>query len=898
MTHRRPAARRSHPVVRVTAAGTNRGLSEQEALRRLRAHGRNVVEARPARSPWRHLLEQMTHFFALLLWAAAGLSFLAGMPALGVAIVVVVIVNGVVAFAQEHRAERVTAKLAELLPRRVLVVRDGLRREIDAADLVVGDLVVLRSGDRVSADARVTESHGLLVSSAALTGESVPSPVAAGERVQAGSFVVEGEAEAVVTATGSATRLGGIAELARAGRRPPTPLARELRRVARTIAAAAISVGLAFFGVALLVGIPLSDSLLFAIGVAVALVPEALLPTVTLSLAIAAQRMARRHALVRRLDAVEALGSTTFLCTDKTGTLTRGEMSVVEVWTPAGSARVAATGYDPSAAVELDPAVAPAVVRLAEVAAACSTGHAAERDGRWVAEGDPIDAALDVLARRLGVPSARAHARAEKRFPFDARRRCMSVIAGGRAFVKGAPEAVLDRCAHAPEEAAAAVTAMADRGLRVVAVAERRLAPDEDPRAPDEAERALDLVGLVGIEDPPRATAESEIAALRRAGVRVAMVTGDHAATARTIAREVGLLGPAGLVLEGADLPQDEARLAALVDHDGLVVSRASPEDKLRIALALRARGHVVAMTGDGVNDGPALQAADVGVAMGRTGTDVAREAADLVLLDDDISTIVVAVEHGRATYANVRRFLTYHLTDNVAEVTPFLVWALSGGAFPLALGVLQILALDIGTDTLSAVALGAQPPERGQLDRPPQTRRLLDGRVATRAFGVLGPTEAIVSMTAFLTGFATVGWRPGEPFPTGAELASASGAAFAAVVIGQAANVFACRSEHRRAGAVARRGSLFLAVGSAVALLLGALFLFVPPIAAVLSHAPPPLAAFGVALLAAPAVLAADALEKALHARHERRVRASPRAKTRATSTHAWPARWQTPST
>lgn len=753
-----------------------------------------MLAAPPGRSPWRHLLEQMSHFFALLLWAAAGLSLVAGMPALAAAIVVVVIINGLVAFAQEHRAERLTGQLAELLPRRVLVVRDGAPREIDAGDLVVGDLVVLRAGDRVSADTRVTEPHGLLVSTAALTGESVPSPVAAGERVEAGSLVMEGEAEAIVEATGSATRLARIAKLARASRRPPTPLARELRRVARTIAAAAISVGVVFFGIALLVGIPLADGLVFAIGVTVALVPEALLPTVTLSLAIAAQRMARRNALVRRLDAVETLGSTTFLCTDKTGTLTLGEMSVVEVWTPDGSARIAASGYDPSDAIELDASVAPSVARLVEVAAASSTGHAAERRGRRVAEGDPIDAALDVLARRLG-------------------------------------------------------------------------------------------------EDPPRATAASEIAALRRAGVRVAMVTGDHAVTARAIASEVGLLGPARVVVEGADLPQDEARLAALVDHDGVVVSRASPEDKLRIAVALRARGHVVAMTGDGVNDGPALQAADVGVAMGRTGTDVAREAADLVLLDDDISTIVVAVEHGRATYANVRRFLTYHLTDNVAEVAPFLVWALSGGAFPLALRVLQILALDIGTDTGSAVALGAQPPERGDLDRSPQARRLLDGRVARRAFGVLGPTEALVSMAAFLTGFAAAGWRPGAAFPTGADLASASGAAFAAVVIGQAANVFACRSEHRWAGAVAWRGSVPILVGAAAAVAIGGLFLFVPALAAVLSHAPPPLAAWGVALLAAPAVLMADALEKALHARSSRsRARHAPR--ERATSHRSLAAR------
>jgi magnesium-transporting ATPase (P-type) len=341
------------------------------------------------------------------------------------------------------------------------------------------------------------------------------------------------------------------------------------------------------------------------------------------------------------------------------------------------------------------------------------------------------------------------------------------------------------------------------------------------------------------------------------------MVTGDHPATALAVAREVGLSGPAARVVLGSDLPQDDAGLGALLDADGTVVARVSPEDKLRIARALRARGHVVAMTGDGVNDGPALQEADIGVAMGRSGSDVAREAADLVLLDDDFATIVAAVEQGRATFANIRRFLTYHLTDNVAELTPFVVWALSAGNVPLALGVLQVLCLDIGTDLLPAAALGAEPPDPRALGGPPDRRHLLDRRVLRRAFGVLGPAEALVEMAAFLATFAAAGWRPGEGFPEGELLAAASGAAFTAVVLGQAANAFACRSATRPPWRLRGRANPLLTGAVAVMLLTLLAFLFLEPLADLLGQAPPSAAGFAVALLAVPAVLIADATDK-----------------------------------
>jgi magnesium-transporting ATPase (P-type) len=351
------------------------------------------------------------------------------------------------------------------------------------------------------------------------------------------------------------------------------------------------------------------------------------------------------------------------------------------------------------------------------------------------------------------------------------------------------------------------------------------------------------------------------------------MVTGDHPATARAIAAEVGLLDadssePRGIVLEGKDLPSDEQVLGAMLDRDGVVVARVAPEDKLRIARALQARGHVVAMTGDGVNDGPALRQADIGIAMGLSGTDVAREAADLVVLDDDFATIVAAVEQGRATFSNVHRFLTYHLTDNVAELTPFVVWALSGGRFPLALGVLQILCLDIGTDLLPALALGAEAPNTRALARPPMGRHLIDAALLRRVFCVLGPAEAFVEMTAFVVALMAAGWRPGDTFPTGHALAAASGAAFAAVVIGQMANAFACRSATRWPGALGWTGNRLLLGAVAAELCFLCAFLLIHPIASILDHAAPPLAGLGVAVLTAPAVLLADTLHKRARAR------------------------------
>ena len=833
--------------------------------------------------PLRRLGRQLVHFFALMLWAAGTLAFLAGLPQLGVAIFAIVVLNAVFAFAQEGRADRASDRLRALLPMKVTVRRDGSDVLVDATVVVRGDLLVLGEGDRVPADATLVVSDGLRVDTSMLTGESRAQSFEVGDLLVGGTFVVEGQAEAEVTATGSHTRLAEISRLTVSGVAPASPLTIELRRVVRVISVIALSLGAAFAVVALSLGTSLSDGLVFGIGVTVALVPEGLLPTVTLSLAWGAEQMSHRQILVRELSSVETLGSTTFICTDKTGTLTRNEMAVVEAWTPAGGAAVTGEGYEPTGSLVGDDGALEAVSALALVAARCSTGRAVRSEGGWHPRGDPMEAALDVFARRAGhdTDADRARRPVSERHPFDPRRRRMSVVVDGQLLVKGAPDTVLPLCTSGvdpvpgrsadgvdPRSASEVLDRMEAKGLRVLAVARRRFGPGEPPSG-TEGERDLELLGLVGLHDPPRPDVVPAIEACRRAGVKVAMVTGDHPGTATAIADEVGLRRPTDPVLVGRDLPDDDDDLAALVDHDGVVIARVAPEEKLRIARALRGRGHVLAMTGDGVNDAPALHEADIGVAMGRSGTDVAREAADLVLLDDHFGTIVAAIEQGRATFVNIRRFLTYHLSDNVAELSPFLVWALSGGRFPLALGVLQVLALDLGTDTVSAVALGAEPPARHLLEGPPVRGRLLNRTVARRAFGLLGPIEAVGALAAFLVSFVAVGWRPGETFPTGDVLAAASGAAFMAVVFGQTANAFACRSSTRWPGSLGWTTNRLLLPAVGVGLAVSTLLLVVPPLADALGQLPPPLAGWAAALSVPAVLLGADAADK----RRRRRV-------------------------
>ena len=850
------------------------GLTTAEAAALLRDDGHNLLpQVRPV-PRWRRLAAEFTHFFALMLWTAAALAFIAGMPQLGVAVLAVVIVNGVFAYVQEARAEHAALQLRALLPSKVRVRRDALVVEADVADLVRGDVVLMSAGDRIPADVLFLAAEACSVDESMLSGESEPVAKNSGDSGFGGTFLVNGTAECAVTSTGARTRLAAIASLTSTSHPPSSPLNNELRRVVRLISVVALVLAGVFFAVSLVTGMSWRSAFLFAIGVSVAMVPEGLLPTVTLSLAMGAQRMARRHALVRHLQAVETLGSTTYVCTDKTGTLTQNRMSAVEVWTPGGTVTVRGEGYEPTAQVTGGTEAVQQAKRLATAARTASEGRARLREDGWIADGDPMEAALDVLARRLAGEAGTTEVRPDFHWNFDPVRKRVSAAAGTEVLVKGAPEGILPLCVEATDRnaCAKALDGMARRGLRVLAVAQRAFPspPSGDalwPADPAVVEQQLNLLGLVGLHDPPRESVAEALRMARTAGIKVAMLTGDHPATAAAIAEEIGLLGPDRMVLEGENLPKDEAELGALLDRDGVVVSRVSPEQKLSVARALQLRGHVLAMTGDGVNDGPALREADIGVAMGEGGTDVAREAADLVLLDDDFATIIAAVEQGRATYANIRRFLTYHLTDNVAELTPFVVWALSGGSFPLALGVLQILCLDIGTDLLPALALGSERPGRRVLRRPPDRRHLLDRALMVRVFAVLGPVEAVGVMSAFTLTIWLAGWRPGGALPGMEVLATASGAAFTTVVLAQLANAFVCRSESVPPWVLGwgTNRLLLWAVATELAVLIG--FLFIGPVAAALGQAPPTLAGLLVAGITMPALFLIDFLYK--QARH-----------------------------
>lgn len=773
----------AEPVTRAT------GLTSSEAARLLTRDGRNVLPGAHRPNPWLELARQFTHLLALLLWVASGLALLAGMPSLAIAIVVIVLLNGTFAFWQEHRADRSTERLRDLLPAGTRVVRDGIAGVIDVADLVVGDLVLLEAGDRVGADLRLVAARDLTQDESMVTGESGAIPHEVGDRLLAGTFVVQGEGSGIVEATGARTTLADISELASTATRPRSPLTAQLDRVVRIVAVIAALTGTGLGGVAVALGLDPTQAFLFGVGVAVALVPEGLLPTVTLSLARGAQTMAEHHALVRRLDAVETLGSTTFICTDKTGTLTQNRMNAVDVVTTAGNVAIEGLGYEPTARLRGEAGALALVPEIARAAVSCVTGRAVEKDGSWRADGDPMEAALHCLALRSGVAGLESGT-APVRRPYSAERMLSSALDGDAVTVMGAPEVVCQRCVSVPDLVAPELARLTGSGRRVVAVA-RRTWPGE---AGEAMEHDLEFLGLIGLEDPPRTDVGAALESCREAGIRVAMVTGDHPRTAAAIAREVGLLRDGGVVLDGRRLPEADADLAELLDSpDGAVVARVTPADKLRIASALRSRGHVVAMTGDGVNDSPALREADVGVAMGASGSDVARESSDLILLDDHFGTIVTAIELGRSTFANVKRFLTYHLTDNVAELTPFALWAMSGGNFPLAISVLQVLALDIGTDMLPALALGAEPPRRRVMSGR-AARTIVDRALMVRAFAVLGLTEAFMAMAAFSMVLLTGGWSWGEDPPAGL-LATASGTAFAAIALGQMANAFACRS-------------------------------------------------------------------------------------------------------
>ncbi|MGB8645606.1 MAG: cation-translocating P-type ATPase [Anaerolineae bacterium] len=752
------------------------GLSDAQAAERVVQYGRNELHPPPPISPWALLFEQFTDFIVLVLIGAAIISAALAFwshnyeelinPA---AILAIVILNAVLGFFQEYRAERALAALRQLAAPNARVIRAGESRRIPAAELVPGDLIELVSGDIIPADARIVQSVQLRMDEAPLTGESTPvdkfaqadvapdAPIDARVTlVHAGTVVLHGRGRAIVALTGMQTELGQIATLVAEIKEDETPLQRRLDQVGRFLVYISFAIVAIIFPIGLLRGNSVFDMLLVAVSLAVAAVPEGLAAVVTIALALGLHRMIRRNALIRRLPAVETLGAATVICTDKTGTLTEGQMMVREIALPDRMITIGGEGFSPEGQFFQDAptallSLAPendAALRLAlTVGALCNASHLIQReDGRLRVVGDPTEGALLVAAVKGHVTPADLASEYEHiaEYPFDPVRKRMSVVCKRRseyesgdepyyAFVKGAPDLLFPLCTRlsaqdrvmeldAQRRAALAETnvGLALQARRVLALAYRRMDQWNDQVPASEIEKDLIFVGLAAMMDPPRAEVKQAVAEAQRAGIRVVMITGDHAATASAVARELNIARAGDETLTGADLDRmSDEELAAQVEHVS-TYARVSPEDKLRIVRAWKAHhGNIVAMTGDGINDAPALKEAAIGIAMGVKGTDVAKEASDMVLTDDNFASIVAAIEEGRAIYDNIRKFIHYLLSGNIGEVLTVFLGPILG--LPLPLLPIQILWMNLTTDSLPALALGVEKSEPNIMERPPR---------------------------------------------------------------------------------------------------------------------------------------------------------------------------------
>lgn len=851
------------------------GLESSEATERLTRYGRNTIHEAKHKPIVFKLFANFTHLMALLLWVGGAVALVAQLPQLAIAIWLVNIINGVFSFWQEYRAEKATEALKRLLPAYARVLRDGQEQRVLAQELVPGDVMLLTEGDHVSADARVVEEAELQVNQSTLTGEAHPvrrtnqavlkgdlSRVELPNLVFAGTSVVSGVGKAVVLATGMNTEFGRIAHLTQSLGEEESPLQKEMVRVTKVVTAVAVGVGLLFFLAAVLaVRISLAESFIFALGMIVAFVPEGLLPTVTLSLAMGVQRMAKRHALIKKLSAVETLGCTSVICTDKTGTLTQNEMTVRSLWVSGHSYQITGNGYAPDGEIlygdHTVQQLSSDLLTFLVVAGLCNNARLLPPNdamGRWTILGDPTEAALLVLAHKAGIDLSNELKRRPRirELPFESRRKRMSTIHRNSdtnshvAYVKGAPHEVLNLCVNIlydgqerilTDELRMQVTAVNDdyarNGLRVLAVAQRYLPEDGlSDYSSDTIERDLTFLGLVAMMDPPRSEVADAVAKCFRAGIRIIMITGDYGLTAESIARRIGIIrGEKPRIVTGVELDKiDDHTLRQLLTEE-IIFARVAPEHKMRVVGSLQAMGHVVAVTGDGVNDAPALKKADIGVAMGVSGTDVAKEAADMILTDDNFASIVNAVEEGRGVYANIRKFITYIFTSNTPEAVPFILFAFSGGRIPLALNVMQILSIDLGTDMVPALALGADAPEPGVMDEPPRNLKepLITPALLRRAYLWLGSAQSLAAMAAFYFVF----WMNGYfgqwiDFPaSGLLYQSATAMTLAAVVTTQIGNVFTQRTERESILRVSLFNNRLLWIGIAVELIVVAAVIY-----------------------------------------------------------------------
>jgi len=815
------------------------GLPTTEASRRLEETGPNRLTEAPRRSAWLVLLDQFRNVLIAVLIGAAVLAGLVGDFKDTAVIAVVLVFNAVLGFVQEHRAERSLDALRQMLVATARVRRDAQVRDVPAESLVPGDVVLLGAGARVPADGRLVVAASLEIDESALTGESTPvaksaDPVAEDvsladrtSMAHMNTVVTRGRGELVVTATGMSTEMGALAGLLQAAHASTTPLQLQLAVLGRRLALVGGAAVALFFALGLARGESLADTVLSSVALAVAAIPEGLPAVVTVTLAVGVHQMAKRGAIVKRLASVETLGSTTVICSDKTGTLTLNQMTARAAVTAGSRFAVTGEGYEPIGEILRDGTPdADGVRRLARLALACNDSRVV--DGRAV--GDPTEAALVTFAAKAGVDRSTTEQELPRvaELPFDSARKLMATfhrLPGGEVLVavKGGADVLLGRCTSIATPGGAVVLddarraavdeeigALADEGLRVLAVAERRLAPSQVDGTPTEDEldarvEDLTLVGLIGLLDPPRPEARDAIALCRRAGVAVKMITGDHAATATAIAGQLGLTGT---TLTGAELDRLDDRQLAEVVEDTAVFARVAPEHKVRLVEALRSKGHVVAMTGDGVNDAPALKTADIGVAMGITGTEVSKEAAAMVLTDDDFATIVRAVEAGRAIYDNIVKFVRFQLSTNIGAILSLLGAQVLG--MPVPFTAIQILWVNLIMDGPPAMALGVDPPAAGTMDRPPRERgaAILTGR----RLGRLGATGVV--MAAGTLGVLALGIERSTE-------ERALALAFTTFVLFQVFNALCARSETASVFGrdTLRNGKLWAALGVVVAL-------------------------------------------------------------------------------
>jgi P-type Ca2+ transporter type 2C len=853
LTTENPHALAAIEVLARLGTDPERGLAAAEAHARLVAEGRNELPSAPPVPRWRRFLAQLESPLVLLLIAAAAISLgvwwyegAGHVPYEALAILAIVVANATLGFVQEERAERAVAALKGMTAASALVVRDGERKSVPAAEVVPGDLLVIEEGATIPADARLTRSVSLQTAEGALTGESTPvekgvDPIAAGAALPdrsnmlfSGTAATYGHGLAVVTATGARAEIGRIAGLLAATESPPTPLQRQLDKVGKVLGAVVVAIAVVVaatvlaaeqvYTAAALVGV-----LLFAIALAVAAVPEGLAAVTTVVLSLGTQRMAKRNAIVRTLAAVETLGSATVICTDKTGTLTRNELTVRALVTASGRVDFTGTGYVPEGKLvaggrELAEAALRAEAERALTAGLlCNNAALAEREGQWVVLGDPTEGALKVAAMKAGLDPARLEARLARmgEIPFSSERKLMSTLhadieAPDRVLLmtKGAPDLLLTRCtgerigdaeraltAERRAEIQAAIDGLAGEALRTLGLAYRPLPPEAATRLPEDAEAELTWLGVAGMIDPPRPEAPAAVRTAQAAGVRVVMITGDHPATAVAIAAELGIAGPEARAVLGAALERmSEAELVAAAAHAN-VYARVSPEHKLAIVRALHARGETVAMTGDGVNDAPALKAADIGIAMGIAGTDVAREAADIVLADDNFASIVAAIEEGRSIYSNIQKFLRYLLSANLGEVLVVFfgvalagvlgVVAGAGEALVLPLLATQILWINLVTDSLPALAVGVDPPDPGLMRRTPRDPRT--GVITPRMWYGIAAAAVVIGTGTLLVLDAGL---PGGLIEGGGSIEYARTLAFTTLVLYELVDVFCIRSD------------------------------------------------------------------------------------------------------